>query len=179
MNLIKKFLTFVLSLSLLCGFSVIPTMAAEITSAESSIDYLNYDFPDDAVVLYQGENGVVYQSKISAGNISTSSSTYAMNYNGQWLDKGVNKPGSFIVKNPHTIINRTYGTFNIESNYSEAECAFVVHGKVAALSSRLTAYANRGDVNFDFKCNDSDITIQYYPQKISWTYGMRLNCWLW
>ena len=45
--------------ALLCFIISVPVFAAK----NSKVDYMNYDFLEDAKVLYHGEDGVIYQSK--------------------------------------------------------------------------------------------------------------------
>ena len=47
----------------------------------NSVDYLNYDFPEGAEVLYQGEDGVIYTNPSdSNGEISETATARAVEY---------------------------------------------------------------------------------------------------
>ena len=58
MKSIKRVFTLIMVLCL-CTIST-NVFAAEVSGTETnSVDYLNYDFPEGAEVLYQGEDGVI------------------------------------------------------------------------------------------------------------------------
>ena len=94
-------------LFILLTFSFTSTsFAAEINSYAIPTDtdtYMSYNLPNDAVVLYQSDDGIIYQSSVEDYQPSTQS----MNYNGVWIDKDKMKLGSFSIVNPHTIVNKT------------------------------------------------------------------------
>ena len=73
----KRFFAIALATLSLCATTVTPAFAAETTdvvsqnnTATETVDYTNYDFPDDAIVLYQGEDGVVYQSNSEKASVA-------------------------------------------------------------------------------------------------------------
>lgn len=183
MKHLKRFMALIISLCL--GIlSTATVFAAEDYSvstgsniAESEVDYLNYDFPDDAKIIYQGEDGVMYQTHEGA-SVASTQSTRSTEYNGVWIDKGKNPMGSFSITNPHTLINTTEGTFKIESDYSGASAEMILMGGVSVLADK-TLSASDGDVRFSFKSNSKNLTVKYYVHSYSNTYGMRLMCWLW
>ena len=88
--MMKRFMATLVAL-IMSFVAVTPAFASET----GEIDYLNYQFPDDAVVIYQSEDGVVYQSKGSPASVTGTSS---MQYNGVWLNAGNNSMGSFSIK---------------------------------------------------------------------------------
>ena len=97
----KRFLALCITLTM-CLMVTVSVSAAEVKNLENEsekINYLNYDFPDNAIVLYQSENGVVYQSKeeLTSKIVSTKSTEY--NY--AWVDAGISQTGSFSIPNPH------------------------------------------------------------------------------
>lgn len=155
-------------------FSILMTLCIIVTSSSyakaSEIDYMNYPLPDDALVLYQNEDGIIYQSD----EITPRS----MNYNGVSIDKDKMKTGSFSIDNPHTIINSTSGTFKIESGDSNVSAEMILYGGASLLADKTIKPAD-GDVHFSFKSNVKKLTVQYSVVKKSRTHGMRLNCWLW
>lgn len=169
--MMKRFMATLVAL-IMSFVAVTPAFASET----GEIDYLNYQFPDDAVVIYQSEDGVVYQSKESPASVTGTSS---MEYNGVWLNAGNNSMGSFSITNPHpSLFTTTQGTFKIESNYSSASAEMVLYASTSALTDK-TLSASDGDVHFSFKSLHSGLTVRYYPHSVSNTYGMRLMCWLW
>lgn len=174
----KRFLALCITLTM-CLMVTVSVSAAEVKNLENEsekINYLNYDFPDNAIVLYQSENGVVYQSKeeLTPKIVSTKSTEY--NY--AWVDAGISKTGSFSITNPHYLGGTTNGTFKIESNYSGASGQMVLHNGVTLLANK-TLSASDGDVHFSFNTIGSNLVITYYTGKISNSYGMRFMCWLW
>lgn len=149
-----------------------PAFAAET----KEIDYMNYDFPEDAIVLYQGEDGVVYQSKMESAEEEGTRSTQ---YNYAWLNAGDHSPGSFGITNPHpSLITTTYGTFKIESNYSYAQARMTLMSNSSVLADK-TVRVSDGDVHFSFKSLKTNLTVSYSILAYSNTHGMRLMCWLW
>lgn len=164
---------FALVMVVICFCMTMPASAFAAEVENDSIDYYNYDFPEDAVILYQGEDGVVYQS-----NEETSYSARSMQYESVWVDAGKSKTGSFNITNPHPYGGNCEGTFKIESEYSSASGQMVLHNGVTLLANE-TLSASDGDVRFSFKTVGSELVITYYTGKISNTYGMRFMCWLW
>lgn len=152
-------------------------ISAKASNEKSNVDYLNYDFPDDAKIIYQSEDGVIYQTHESPEAISLQSAR-ATQYNAAWVDKGKQATGNFSITNPHTLINTTEGTFKIESDYSKASAEMILVGGVSALADRTLSAAD-GDVRFSFKSNVTNLTVKYYVHNYSNVYGMRLMCWLW
>lgn len=169
---------FSIVLSLVFTFSFTSTsFAAETNSYAIPTDtdnYMSYNLPNDAVVLYQSEDGIIYQSSVEDYQPSTQS----MNYNGVWIDKDKMKLGSFSIVNPHTIVNKTNGTFKIESNDPNVSAEMILYGSGTLLADKIIKPAD-GDVHFSFKSNVKNLTVQYSVVKKSRTAGMRLNCWLW
>lgn len=176
----KRFFAIALATLSLCATTVTPAFAAETTdvvsqnnTATETVDYTNYDFPDDAIVLYQGEDGVVYQSNSEKASVAR-----AMKYNGVWIGAGKYSTGNFHVENPHTIVNKTSGTFKVESDYAQATAQFVLHDGIFTLANK-TIKASDGDVHFEFQSHTKDLVVSYFVNKASKSAGMRLNCWLW
>lgn len=172
MKFIKRSLAIVMAVC----FGMALTTTVSVAEAEQ-VNYMNYDFPDDAVVLYQGEDGVIYQSK-EKSTANKNLSLYSTNYASVWIDAGKFETGSFGIENPHTIINKTNGTFKIESNYSGATAQMILHDGIFTLANKTLSAAD-GDVHFEFNSHTRDLIITYYVNKVSKTDGMRLMCWLW
>ena len=51
----KKIFAFIMA----CCMALCVSGIAYAAEPENKTDYMNYDFPEDAIVLYQGEDGVV------------------------------------------------------------------------------------------------------------------------
>lgn len=175
----KRFISFVLSLCMvMCITPISMATAAEIPndSAAKEIDYMNYDFPEDAVILYQSEDGVVYQSKerttkASDGNMVT-----------RWIEAGGSKTGVMNIKNPHTIVNTTNGWFSVSSEYGQSTVKFILtDGINAIVVKEVNAYdvAVNGGVLFSFKSHVSNLAVQYFVTKSSPSYGIMIGCKLW
>lgn len=176
----KRFISLLMATLMI---AIIPTTAwaAEPVEApsnfeEAEIDYMHYAFPSDAVILYQGEDGVIYQSNMEKQDAE--GSTRSTEYNNVWIDKGKHTYGTFSVKNPHTLILTTQGTLKVECDDSNASADFIAYAGLD-IAYNGTIKASQGDVRFSFRSNADYLTIQYYTNTISNKYGMRLNCWLW
>lgn len=167
----KRFLSMMLVITL-CLITTTTAFAAEPEADNSEIDYMNYDFPADAKVIYQGEEGVIYQTH------ETTTSARTMQYNGVWISAGKQPMGTFGITNPHTLVKTTEGTFKIESEYSGAKAQMILRSGTAALANK-TLTAKDGDVRFSFKSNTKNLTVHYFVQTHSNVHGMRLMCWLW
>ena len=164
----------IISLIMMVCLCALMSVAAFASGDESTkVDYLNYDFPEDAVILYQGKDGVVYQT-----HTASSQSARSTEYGSVWVDAGKSKTGNFKMKNPHSLGGTTEGTFKIESEYSKASGQMVIHNGMTLLASETLSAAD-GDVRFSFNTVGSDLVVTYYTGKISKSYGMRLMCWLW
>lgn len=173
-----KFFMALITVLCLGSVSTVPTFAAEGEAIETNeIDYLNYDFPDDAKIIYQSEDGVVYQTHESPKTVSIKTAR-ATQYNAAWVDKGKQALGNFSITNPHTLVNTTEGTFKIESQYSGARAEMILCSGASAMADK-TLSASDGDVRFSFKSNVKNLTVKYYVRNYSNLYGMRLMCWLW
>lgn len=186
----KRFMAFLFAICI--SVMTVPASVADATSfggencvENGEIDYMSFNFPDDAVVLYQGEDGVIYQSasetaeRASLEEASTlSDSPY---YNAIWLDKGDNSMGTFSIKNLYTLVNTTNGVFKIESDYSDAEVGMLLRNSAGteALVGLTTVRVKDGDISFSFKSHSSNLTVHYYPYKTSWVYAIRVLCRLW
>ena len=136
MKLCKKILSLAMVLCLSLATTTI-AFAAETNSVAEQVDYLNYDFPDDAVVLYQSEDGVVYQS-----NEVTPWTTY---HNSKTITGGRYEQSSFSITNPHTIINTTNGTFRVESDYSGAAADMLLSDGANILTNQVAVKPSNGD----------------------------------
>lgn len=172
----KKIIAIAMALSML--LVMIPGASAAEASFETStteVNYMEYDFPDDAVVLYQGEDGVIYQSKEESNNIG---STRAMVYESVWIDAGKHGSGTFSIENPHTLVLSTNGTFKIESEYDNARAQMILHDGIFTYANE-TFRACDGDIHIEFTSHTKDLVISYLVYDISNTEGMRLMCWLW
>ena len=184
----KRFLTLAITTLFIITAPTISALAVETTAYDTTtvgeyknnvVDYSNYNFPNDAVILYQSEDGVIYQSneKTSEENVELQSAR-SMTYNGVWINAGHAATGSFTIQNPHTIINKTNGTFKVESEYSNATAQFILHDGIKELANE-TVKASDGDVHFEFKSNIQNLSVTYFVTRTSPSKGMRLNCWLW
>lgn len=178
----KKFFS-VLLVALMLSLTInTSALAAEEPLNEESekeeYDFRNYSFPEDAVVLYQGEDGVVYQSIQETKKQEKNMLRGTMKYNGVWIKAGDYTIGSFSIENPHTIALTTKGTFKVESKNSQARAKFLLTDGIYTYANE-SVKASDGDVHFEFRSNVKNLIVTYYVEKTSNSSGMRLNCWLW
>ena len=166
----KKFCSLLL---VVCLSLFIPVQSYAMEN-NNEYDYMNYDFPEDAIVLYQGQDGVVYQSKIE----DKLDNNRSMQYNYAWIPAGQHPTGTFGMTNPHQN-GTTEGTFKIESDYSNAKAQMTMYGGAGFHIVTKYVKASDGDVRFSFNSSASGLTIRYFVQNYSNSYGMRLMCWLW
>lgn len=171
----KRLLAIIMALCL-CLLTPLTAFATELVAEQETenIDFLNYDFPDDAVVLHQGEDGVIYQSREKSAELA---STRAMTYNQVWIDAGKYDFGSFSVENPHTLLIKTKGTLRIESNNTNAQVHITVSGN-ATLIFDDTLCVTDGDVFFESSNNAASYVVHYNVFSTNNTNGIRVNCWL-
>lgn len=144
---------------------------------------IHLDYPDDAIVLYQAEDIVVYQSKQKTVELQAADggesevSPMAMYYNGVWIDAGKWASGSFNVKNPHTLLLTTNGTLKLESDNPNAEVNIIVSGNASPISN-VTIRPADGEVFFSSSNNAQEYVVWYNVWSTNNTAGMRVNCWL-
>lgn len=129
-----------------------------------------YDIPDDAVIIYQGDDGIVYQSKEKASTFSARGGN--LTYNDAYLTK--NTFSSFSVENPNSG-NTCYGTLRVESDSNSSYAAIYFYYGSNFHYGKI--YKSNGDLYFSFKASAANCTVQYsaYPENSSW---MRICCWL-
>lgn len=165
----KKIFAFVMA----CCMAICMVNTVAFATSEEKFDYTNYIFPEDAVILYQSENGVVYQSKESK------SSAKSLTYESKWIDAGKSELGTFSITNPHpNIFTRTNGTLKVESTYKDACVDIKLYANGKLLFSKYV-YQTDGEVHAEFNSISETITIQYGTVKVSNTGGIRVMCWLW
>lgn len=167
---------FTLLLALCMCFSMMSTTAFAATSDPIEKDYMNYDFPENAEIIYQSEDGVIYSTPsedISEEQISTRTLTY----NQVWVDAGQNDAGIFYVTNPYPSGTEGFGRLRLESNASDVTMQVVVSAGLNVFVAQTTIKVGT-DITFDFTSKNDEITVRYYTGKTSSSHGMRLNCWL-
>lgn len=168
---------FALFMVLCMCFCMVPTtvFAAEPTPSEGK-DYLNYEFPEGAVVLYQSKDGVIYTTP-SMDTDSEQMSFRSVEYNQVWVKAGDNDAGSFNVTNPHPFGGNGFGRLRLESEASNVSMDVQVFAGMSTIKSGIVIGVGE-DVTFDFNTWSSELTIKYYTRTTSSSHGMRLNCWL-
>lgn len=136
--------------------------------------------PEDAVVIYQGEEGVVYQSK-SLDNYFENMSPIernAMQSNSVTLTKGL-AMGTMAVQNPHRFIKRTYGSIELKSTSNFARTSLVISGNTGQLAGNTDFYANKENFYFDFRTSAKYIYVRYFYTCRDSSAKSTLTCWLW
>lgn len=166
-----------LAMAICLAFSTaLVTFAA--TPIEEDVDYMNYDFPEDAIVLYQGKDGVIYQSKEESSEVAMPSSV-SMTYESTWIDAGKYTQGSFLIENPHPWIwSTTNGTLKIQSEDPSVSVNIIVTGGITTHFNG-TISPSDGDVHIEFSSAASEMAIVYSVYKASRNHGLRVMCWLW
>lgn len=172
-NIVRIF-SLVMALCLCLGVMSMSAFAAESTDVEP-VDYLNYEFPEGAVVLYQGVDGVIYETE--SANSVEEASTRAVEYNQVWLDAGEWANSSFNVTNPHPLNGDGFGRLRLESQDSSVRMQVTVSNGMNTLLGTTTIRVGT-DVTFDFNTFGSEIVVHYSTSNVSNQHGMRLNCWL-
>lgn len=168
----KKVFAFVMSLCM-AFMMVTVAFAAEQPSKKD-----DFELPSDAVVLYQSDDMVVYQSKsieTTEVAVNAARTTYQ---NHVTIPAGKATTGTFTVKNPHTIMLTTHGKVWIDSQYSKASANLVVHDGLNAIAN-VVIKASDGPATFQTKSHSSDIGVTYYVYDHSSKYDMSIYCELW
>ena len=180
MKNITRIFSLIMALCLCIGTMSMSAFAAETadTVEANEVDYMNYDFPEGAEVLYQGPDGVIYTSPSSSEATSEQMSTRAVEYNQVWLDAGESRISSFNVTNPHPFAGDGFGRLRLESNDSSVTMQVTVSNGGTSLYLGTTTIRVGTDVTFDFNSFSSELVIHYHTMKTSNQHGMRLNCWL-
>lgn len=179
MKNIKQIITIILSFCVCFGVFSSNVFAAEMqhdNNALQTVDYLNYDFPDGAEVLYQAEDGVIYT--IQSDYSETSVTQRAVEYNQIWIDAGKTKIGSFTVSNPHRLGGNGDGRLRLESNDPNVKMSVTVSNGSTSLYLGTTTIGVGNDIVFNFNSISSKLVVHYSVVKYSYINGMRLNCWL-
>lgn len=177
MKNIRKIFTLMMALCLCFATMSMETLAAEIENANGTenVDYLNYTFPEGAEILYQGEDGVIYTID---SNMVSNASARDVKYNQVWLNAGKRTGGTFKVENPHRLGGQGEGRLRLESEDDSVTMDVVVsNGGTSAYLGKTTVKVGT-DVVFEFNSISANLVVNYYPNKVSISHGMRLNCWL-
>ena len=165
---------FALIMSLCMAFMMVTVAFA----AEQPTKKDDNGLPSDAVVLYQSDDMVVYQSKsieTSEVAVNAARTTYQSHVT---IPAGKATTCTFTVKNPHTIILTTNGKVWIDSQYSKASENLVVHDGLNVIKN-VVIKASDGAVGFQTKSHSSDIGVTYYVYDHSSKYDMSIYCEVW
>ena len=172
-NIVRIF-SLVMTLCMCFGMMSTSTFAAEPIETKSE-NYLNYEFPEGSVVLYQGVDGVIYETE--SANTVEKNSTRSVEYNQVWLNAGKWASSSFPVTNPHPFNGNGFGRLRLESQDSTVRMQVTVSNGSNTLLGTTTIRVGT-DVTFDFNTFGNEIIVHYSTSNVSNQYGMRLNCWL-
>lgn len=170
MKIKSRLIALLTTMCICCSCITTTAFAAETKNPAPELTTENIqDIPDDAVILYQGDDGIIYQSKEKSSTYSTRSS---LEYNDAYVTKDTFS--NFTVKNP-SMFGTNYGTLRVESSSanSYANIQFCFSNRI--LSGRV--YASNGDLYFSFSTTASECTVRYeaIPGGSS---AMRICCWL-
>lgn len=130
-----------------------------------------FNLPEDAVILYQDEDAVMYQSK-SESESKEKLARAPMDYESMWVNK--TQPGSFSIYN-----NRSGNmgvTWKVESssNSSHARIWMEAPGHLPFLQTK-DIYPSDGDVYFRTNGIRGTYTIHFDAFT---NVGMRIMCWM-
>ena len=122
-------------------------------------DYMNYDFPEDAVVLYQSEDGVVYQTK----ELNEARATSDFQFNQKRIEGGLYVSGDFTLTNPHTLIKTTEGVLEMDSAYTNAKANVIVRPGTGTgiFLNKMPLKVSDGYVHFSFKSKVKTVVVDY------------------
>lgn len=172
----KRILALLMALCLCCATTV--TVLAADSTTSNEVDYLNYEFPADAVVLYQGVDGVIYQSEQKSAELASMTSDMTFNYvdfpAGHWTGTK-----TFTIENSHWMpFTTTYGTFKIESDYQSAEVHMILDNGMTTTYADKNVSISNNDIHFEFKSSAQNLNVKCFPTNTSNVYGIRAMCWL-
>lgn len=171
----KRLLSLIVVLcTLVCGTSTV--FAAEATETPNYGDNpVTSNIPEDAIILYEGDNGIVYQSVEKESELKTTRSS--LEYNGVTVHNDTT--GNFSIKDPNAgLFSTTYGTVKVEGGssgaYATIEFVYSYLGMMSTIGGKKI-YPSYGDVYFSFNNMDTYCTVQYDAITNS---NMTINCWL-
>lgn len=170
----KKQITSLLLALVLCLCSVTTAFAADFTTASEDVT-----IPEDAKILFQDENVVLYQSKTETAENRLENETYSTlrtddNYGYAWVNPG--DGGSYFTVN-NTITGRMGVTWKVESDSSSdhAQIWMETSGGLTVLTTR-DVYPGDGDVRLVIQNGiKTKYKVRYIPVRN--TSGMRIMCW--
>lgn len=179
MKMTKRFVALLMAVAMCLGMMSMSAFAAEVpeTANESSseMDALIQSLPEDAVILYQDENAIIYQSKEESSSESGIMPLTDDNYGYAWVDKG-SPTGSFYVYNTHQIGSLGI-TWKVETSSKTDYATLSMYNPsgLPVLKAR-DVYADDGDVKFVILAGTKgNYRVDYIPTKV--TTGMRIMCW--
>lgn len=161
----------ILSIALAVCCCIIGTTSVSAAEPKTT----TFDLPDDAVILYQDEDAVLYQSKseseFDSTNVANSART-AVDYESVWVNNS--EWGSFTIYNSRS--GKTGVTWKVESpsSKSHAQIYMTTPQGLLFLDTRDVYEAN-GDVYFRTTGVKGTYTIHYIATT---TVGMRIMCWM-
>lgn len=170
MKKIKSIITTFMAVCTL-AISIIPSVA--VFAAEKTTDDSQTELPNDAVILYEDEDVVLYQSKEETIDTTVINARSENNYGNAWVNKG-GSSGSFNVYNTHK--GKLGVTWKVEAS-SKNDCAqiYMTKGNLVILTTRAVKPTD-GDVRFVIKNGlVGYYTVHYIP--VANSNGMRVMCW--
>lgn len=180
MKMTKRFVALLMAVAMCMTMMTMVAFAAEApeTANESSseMDTLIQSLPEDAVILYQDENSIMYQSKEE----SSPSESGIMpltddNYGYAWINKG-SPTGYFNVYNTHQVGSLGV-TWKVETSSASDYATLWMQNPsgITVLQARSVSAAD-GDVRFVILAGTKgNYRVNYIPTQV--TTGMRIMCW--
>lgn len=168
MKITKRILSIAMALCL-CIIGTIPVSAVAETETEAA----TFDLPNDAVILYQDDDTVLYQSKSESDNaIVESIARTPVDYESVWLNKS--EVGSFQIHNSR---NGKVGiTWKVESSSNDSHAQiYMTNSYGLVILTTYDVHPSDGDVYFKTTGNIGYYTVHYIAET---TVGMRIMCWM-
>lgn len=177
MKMTKRFVALLMAVAMCLGMMSMSAFAAEVPETvnenSSETENLTADLPEDAIIWYQGEDGVVYQSKEQKNwdaSVAAANSD-ELKYNSVWLTR--NTTSNFSVDMPAKL-RTIYGTLRVESSSNESYAYVSIIWTVGSISGY--ARPSDGDLYFKFYNAVDNVCVVDYNAMVS--AGTRINCWL-
>lgn len=179
MKMTKRFVALLMAVAMCLGMMSMSALAAEVTEtaneSSSEMDALIQSLPKDAVILYQDENAIMYQSKEESSSESGIMPLTDDNYGYAWIDKG-SPTGSFNVYNTHQIGSLGV-TWKVEtSSKTDYATLWMENPSGLTILKAQNVSADDGDVRFVVLAGTRGYyKVNYIPTNV--TTGMRIMCW--
>lgn len=162
-------------LSLLLVVATILSLSATTVFAAETEPTYQETLPEDAVIIYQGDDGIVYQSKTgpmtNQSNSDVAPAASNLIYSGHRVTKSTGETSSYTIENTYS--GTCYGTFKVTETDNNNLYAYM---QIIAPSGRNAGGVIKpymGDVYFTLYNGKGTCVIEYSVAGPAY-----LNCWL-